>query len=604
MALLLLVSLYGYHYFWGRVFSAALPIRPLLSVSLITIVVYLGELFHCPIPVCWGLGILGWLFSTTACIECGFFHQHRFIGLQPALVSYFALLLMLWVLLQGTHFSLGDEFSFWGTASHYLWVMHHLPGSDFVVGYLDYPLAAASFHQWVYILLGGYSEPAAYWGQDILLFSALWPLMDKAWGYTKILVLLLVTLVILAIFNASFPYDLMIDILLGTYMAGIAMIYYHSKANFRTCWFLIFPLLVLCLLKHSGFVLALWLCVYMAIDLGFSQKHWIGLMMVGSFVLTLILAHLGWSKHFHHLQAMQRIDYLTPANVWDRFSHWQAGYYSLLTQRFFRALLQQPISRLSFTQGDWLGIGICTFVFLWSYEKKEGERFRLKIAVMVFLLGNLLYILGLYASYLLTFSQEEALQLASFSRYLSTYALALSLMLVFFIARYLPDFSRPITRWVVVSISLLSTLFLWMARPSHQLPVLSLMQEAAQLTQKVLKKQQAPYRLFFFYSGKNSLSNNPYADFVLPYHYSAYCTHPSHQEDSGKWRWCGWNQQELFQVLSQFTHLVLVSPDEALWEILQKQTNTHLPKPKLAVFAIQQHPGTLRLTTITVQQNS
>jgi hypothetical protein len=333
---------------------------------------------------------------------------------------------------------------------------------------------------------------------------------------------------------------------------------------------------------------ALWLCIYFAIDTILAHERK-ALAWVFLFVLFALLVTLGWAQHFHHLQVTQRLDHLTLLDVTRKLQDWNHSYYPELTHRYFSALFYQPIARIPLSAFDWLALDIFWAVLLSACYVGRADRRRMHSLVCLLIVGNVLYIFGLYASYLFTFSQAEALALASMKRYLNSYAIATNLVLLGLSWRLIPWPKKSYTLSVVITLLWLACIsVLALSKPDKQLAPLRVMQEAAALTQEALADQPKNYRLFLFYQGGAGLSNDPYAYFVLPYHYSAYCTEKTRKEIGGQKFWCGWDEAALWQVLQKFTHLVVVRPDGDLWQTLQKRVSQQMTRPDVAVFAVKQ----------------
>ena len=116
---------------------------------------------------------------------------------------------------------------------------------------------------------------------------------------------------------------------------------------------------------------------------------------------------------------------ITLAGISTLFSGSSPAYRLETVSNFFSALLKTPLSGylLKLTFAAWFAVLAALGAVLAAFICKKEERRRFTVSAVLVLLGSLVFAAFLLLLYLFGFSEYEAVNLASFERYISTYML-------------------------------------------------------------------------------------------------------------------------------------------------------------------------------------
>ena len=215
---------------------------------------------------------------------CFFLRRSDFQALfrSPPLCLYLLSSIALHFFLYDLEYLHLDEFSHWGLASKEMLRTHGLPRSDSNILFINYPPGTALFHYFFLLVNGVHHEGITYWAHCLLLLSPVSVLCYRlTWkNLMPIMAIFASIFYILHAFGLGFE-KLQVDHLLGTlYGCGASAGFSFLRGPKRKCC-LIPILIALCLIKESGQLLALSLCLIslgdMCLDLYRRHHHLKGL---------------------------------------------------------------------------------------------------------------------------------------------------------------------------------------------------------------------------------------------------------------------------------------------------------------------------------------
>lgn len=350
---------------------------------------------------------------------------------SPGAVIFWVLVTISYLLTRSMQFHNWDEFSHWGTVSKAFYIFDSLsPYNPADLAFRSYPPAISIFQYFVNKISFGWLEANVFWAYQILIFAALAPFAAKlSWQKPfAVVISFLSFLVVPLMFFAAFSQiyvDPILGILFGYALAVVAISdlrLWSSKLQ------LALGLAVVILSKDSGLFLGSVVLVYYIIrmiqlrQLSLSNlKRPAGLLGVLSPILVVIAASASWSTLLAHQKTGKVFAQpLQASAVLEAIGGGGPEYFDQVRQNFGQAFLTKPL-------GETLSSTATVIIFALllgaiSRLKVRDDESRLGFAPTVTLVvGGLTYTVGLMILYFFRFGEYEAVNLASFSRYLGTF---------------------------------------------------------------------------------------------------------------------------------------------------------------------------------------
>jgi hypothetical protein len=392
-------------------------------------------------PVFWGLLATGWALLAWQLAA----DRHRLRELAasvatPGVVLFVALSVATWAKYHGGYLTIWDEFSHWGVAIKELAATHQLSGPGGAIAYKDYPPGTAL---WLYglITLAGWSEGAALAGQAVLLWAVLAVLLTGVrWGEAARIT---ATVALFYLLVVSFGHDvasLMVDHVLGAWLAGALAMWWTSRQDTPGLAWRLFPVVfALPLIKASGFALALTLAGVMALDawLGRTPGQRLAprkLLLAAVIALAPVLAFGSWKLHVAHANFPASFQ-LTADAAAGAPAEVAAERQRVTLAAFGQALVSRPIGATNVQRRPvigtlgWLALLGLGLLVVWRGLRQPADRARFAALHLGLAVGGVAYAAGLLWLYLTAFNADEGPRLASFDRYMGTYALVWGLVL-------------------------------------------------------------------------------------------------------------------------------------------------------------------------------
>lgn len=349
---------------------------------------------------------------------------------SPAFLAYSAFIVFSSVWNAGRAFNHWDEFTHWGLVVKNMALYDafgNIPEAS--TFFPRYPPASSLFIYFFEKTNREFSEPLAYMGYGLLLFSVLLGIFSGAFrGSSRnwVSISLIALIVPTVFYGAEFYSKLYVDALLALLFALILVQYYSNETIDRALSIrLSLSLFTLALVKDSGALLGSMALLIIAADfLVFSfRRNKVGLLWLLLPALMLAIARISW---IHYLNSASSV----PASITSHLSfagirgllasppeHWKPTIVNFVTS-FYREFAV-PI----------LAIG----GLLFGLTRISGQQaFARRVPLLALGLGLsfIVYTSSLLALYLFAFVPREAIMIASFHRYLSTFALGAVLSVI------------------------------------------------------------------------------------------------------------------------------------------------------------------------------
>lgn len=231
-----------------------------------------------------------------------------------------------------------------------------------------------------------------------------------------------------AIFNTEIYVSLYVDVILS--IMGVYLIIFYEymkkqKINKRFEFIdMAFATLFLSLIKSTGTAIIVFYLIYIVIDLILTKKYKFNLKVIITILISLLLGKKSWGYYLSRTKAdiIWETGKITLGNVLKVFDGKGQQYQYETINNFFKAILKQRIGIFPYTVFFIIMIGLLIYLYI---RKKDNERLKLLIYNILIIV---IYPISLLLMYIFIFSPAEAINLASFSRYLSTIVIFLILL--------------------------------------------------------------------------------------------------------------------------------------------------------------------------------
>lgn len=393
------------------------------------------------------------LFSIIFCGYYIFKNNERVIDIakSPGFVMFILFFVLAWWAQRGRMLTSWDEFSHWGTVVRNMYIFNAFGNHpEATTIFKGYPPATALLEYFWVKLSENFTDGNLYRAMNMLYFALMLPIFSNLkWKqFSKIVIRFIFVLILPLAFFQDFYTNIMVDAILGVMFASILINYYVNEMDTFKIVNLSLALFVLTITKAAGFGLAIIAIIIIVVDLLFIKRKYLMLYINGKTkldilrkmllvicpILACLIAKYSWSTYLK----------LTNTNVaWDtsaislgnikRLFNCSAPHYQMITiKNFFNAFTESFLTNytLKISFMGWIVILIALSIILTDIVSHQKERERFKLATISIFIGAALYTLSLLILYLFTYSEYEAIKLASYSRYASTYLLGILIFMV------------------------------------------------------------------------------------------------------------------------------------------------------------------------------
>lgn len=345
-----------------------------------------------------------------------------------------------------------DEFSHWALAVKNMYFLDSLALNDASTIVAKNYLSGSSIFQYFFIkLFGSFNEGIMYFAHDLLLISIILPIFknfkEKKWIKSITFYLLIFVILFLPALSYWNLYtSLYVDCMLGFAFFGLIYNYYtRDDSKIFNCLLLIANFMFLIFVKDFGILLALLCFAVIIIDELFIKNKFkfkkifcnsmdvlIGFacavivkIIWGIILSTHNLTSTGNSSIFSSL-----FNLIKSVPNWNGDS-WQYTVIGNFINECYSGKLIYFIFNVSY-----LIVIIIFFLFGYflykSVKDKQADNMSYKWMTMSLIIGAFCYAFAILLAYLTIFGEYEGVRLASYLRYMNSYAVALIMLAVFF----------------------------------------------------------------------------------------------------------------------------------------------------------------------------
>jgi hypothetical protein len=359
----------------------------------------------------------------------------------------------------GRTFRSGDEFNHWGTIVKHFYIVDALG----TVKYINYfaPLPAyfpgTSLFQYFFSRFSNkFTEYYSYIGINFMYFSLIMPFIKnmftkKNWLKTSVLLVVFIMLPFRVSVTDPWPvYSVLdVDMIIGSFF-GFSLLYYYACKYEESLYGVLMvsaAILMLTLTKDMGLLFSLVVIVIIATDVIFFKRVQIKsilhkrsgiiytikktLLLISPIICSLFIK-ISWSNLLKRSNIRSTWHIPTIAEIFNFFSGQLEQYQKDSRFNFYFAMFQRKISFLNTSVVTFSIIFAVVVLFISLLNNKKIGFRRMITSTLLLVAGLFGYQFILALMYLFSFSSYEALHLASYERYTSTYMLAMGLFVMIF----------------------------------------------------------------------------------------------------------------------------------------------------------------------------
>lgn len=605
-ALLLIFSFAGYIVFITKRLNLAFVQTPFIFCCFISLFLYsfalldqlsIGAYLACIIGLV--LFFISIYKNSKGSIEFKKFHPSNVLFLIPFLLLYQSIS-------NDFRFLGWDEFSFWASSQKFIFSTNGLYKEHSPIFFKSYPPAQQLF-QYYFTKMTLWSEKNVLYAQVIWVLSGLMliagTLIQRPWFAA---LAFLTSCSFLYLFNFSFS-TLYSDPLLGICFAASIALAIKYQRNLGSTVALLLSLSVLALIKEIGVSLAL---VTLAVTFlsvmtskTFQPNTSSSNRIIKAFGITfglglgLLVVVKSWSWYLGTINALRKVTLPTLANfteapLKERLTQTLAEFFSRLSKSGY--LAHSEYSGISSPSILFYFVVMIVVSVLLIFLSNRSERLKNSITMLILFGGAVAYSGVLLISFLVLFTEYEGVRLASFERYLSTYAIAWFLVCY---ALLINSLSKMKLKYAILTNVLLIVSFAYYVPKLffHEIfkiestgPVNSLRHSVDQFASLVKKHIASNEKVYFIAQNTNGLERAIFTYAMLPYTSSMeWCWSLGEKYFDGDVWTCN---TSLESVLKGYQYLALYAADTQFWKNNEQYFDPSENGRKTGVYKVNRTP--------------
>ncbi len=423
-------------------------IEQTLAVSIfgIILLIYLSRLFTSFLP--------GYYLSLAFCAVCavlllkeiitGWDSVQKYV-ITPGFFFYLIAAVYFSATNMGRTFLSSDEFSHWGLAIKNFYYLNDFANlENATTSFKDYPPAASIWGWFSVKLWFRYAEGIIINAQDMLLVSLSIPCfswIENKKDWKKWLIFSLIVILLPVTYRNGYT-AIYVDTLLGITFGYVICKYLFDDA--RTKWAdIVLGIVILCLEKATGVGLAaiaflVILCCEVKKNVNGQETRKNTFLHIAEIIFAILFGKYSWSIYLKlsGTKAVWNTSEISPSAILDIFRHPEGNYRMEVLENFVKKFFDGTAGgyAVSYSYMTLVVIAIACIVFLHIYVIKKDKSVIVGLSAM--LGGWIIYLISLLILYQFSYTKSEAVYLASFHRYNSTYMVALVMVLEISILYY------------------------------------------------------------------------------------------------------------------------------------------------------------------------
>lgn len=387
--------------------------------------------------------------SLIIYIICSIYKNKKLVGqyiLTPGIIIFMVIFFSTVLIHKGRVLMHWDEFSHWGLVVKNMFSLNDFGNNaEATTFFMGYPPATALFQYFCMKIIGSFKESFLFTSMNLLAISMFLPVIRdvKYKDFYKGIIAIGVLSLLPVAFYSTFYTTIYVDGMLGILFAYILYTYFVNDLDIFTTVSISLAVAVITLTKAAGFGLAIIALLIILVDILIyrrkevvsftNENNILNKILILMPVFMCIIAKLSWSKYLEltSTNAAWNTTGVNSNNFINVITGNGAQYQYTTIRAFIDAFFNKEIAgyfiSLSF-MGCLIAFGLASILLINNIKDKD-ESERVKVFLILTVVGALIYSFSMIILYLFTFSEYEATRLASFSRYMSTYLLGMMLVL-------------------------------------------------------------------------------------------------------------------------------------------------------------------------------
>lgn len=411
--------------------AQAMPITVFTSIVILYLIGLFVGYITVGVVVCYVIGIGSFGFCIFSSIK-NWKNVRAIISKDLILIG--VLLLWSFAISYGRVFLGIDEFSHWGLVIKNIFILDHFPTLvDSNIIFSGYPPAMALWQNFACHMSGHMDEGIVYFSTCILLGSCILGMIGTSKIYIgnvkKSICAFVLFLMVPLVFSITTYSSITVDPILGIGFAYILILGFKSDKYITDKIAIFMALTTLSLIKATGLFLGVVAIVLMLVTEISNKKltKWSVAEYVGYIFGAVLIGKVSWEIHIKLAEVNEawNMSGLTMNSFIELIQGNAPQYRYEAIGVFFRGLWTVPVI-------ESLRINYIILLLIWIILSvvairisEQSKRKNLKIYTIGISVGMIIFTISLLVLYLFTFSPGEAVNLASFGRYLKTFFVAM-----------------------------------------------------------------------------------------------------------------------------------------------------------------------------------
>ena len=430
--LLFATSTFGFWLFLSRHSKIEVYFLPGLIVAIQVTILFWGGILNLLSEVSfflYGAGILIFLFLIIKERKDLKILIHKYI--QPGFFFLGVIFILFAIFLRDECFERTDNYSHWGLVVKAMLKTDRFPTfQDTIIKFKEYPLGSSSFI-YFFSRLVGQSEPIWMLAQVYMMLVSILPLFSI--GKKKPVLTTIIVIIATAFFFTYniLPRDILVDTLLP--LVGMSGLLYANnycreinRDKIIEFFFSVFYMIQMIQIKNSGIFFYSIIAFFIILKLKKDHKYIARFSCISIPLLTLLIWHRHCSYVFEQAQTSKHA--MTVSNLSSVFGEKTADEIQYVSQSLFHFSITY--------QDTWLIILLIIIVAIIAFLISKEQGIQYGRAVFFFVALYAFYCIGMLIMYLFSMPTEEAMRLASNTRYLRSIIIAIFYLIAAYIIKY------------------------------------------------------------------------------------------------------------------------------------------------------------------------
>ena len=442
-----------YVYLFKKSFGKTLPISLFISTIIMYITGLLFKSFKIGLYINLGLSLLPILFIVINFKNSNKLKEYKDNYFSNAFYAFIIVFFMIFIFDFKRKITMWDERSHWGVMLKEMLRLDdfYTVNNSTLLFHKDYPPMIQLFELLCLLVAGKFKESIAISSIHLLGISLFLPIIDnlktdkKKTIISSIILPIILFLSILFIDKHHVINSIYIDYVMSLVIGYLLLDIFNNEdlKSIKTIVFLSISFLFLILIKQIAICFYLMVLFYYVINLIYKKVR-VNIKDIILFIILLIVVPLigykSWSSYISHFELEKQFD-ISNISVSEVSSIYKekddSDYRYVASTNFFKKLYKENISN-SYIPLSFIVLFILLIIVLFIiYKIGVIKKKELLLIYLTMILGCIGYIIVMNLSYMFLFSKEEALEVASFDRYMSSFVIMYSSFIISLVFKYI-----------------------------------------------------------------------------------------------------------------------------------------------------------------------